>query len=257
MRQSSGDDSNAPAWDAATLRDPHRQPDKAQRVQAMFDAIAPTYERINTLATFGRDRAWRRRAVAAAGVRAGDVVLDVACGTGDMIRAFAHASPPPGRILGIDFAAQMLARGQYAGVTVPVELVQADALALPLPDAAVDVISCAFGVRNFQNLQAGLVEMFRVARPGARLVILEFATPRWPLVRWLSDRYCRTVLPLLGKLVARDQVGAYRYLPSSVQTFEPPESMVSRLRDAGFHNIRLARMNLGGVILYRAEKDGR
>jgi demethylmenaquinone methyltransferase/2-methoxy-6-polyprenyl-1,4-benzoquinol methylase len=246
-----------PGWDERALRDPHRQFDKAGRVQAMFNAIAGTYERINTLATFGRDAVWRRRAVEAARVQPGDVILDVACGTGDMIRAFGEVrsqKPVPGRIIGVDFAREMLARGDYSRVAVPVELVEADALDMPLPDESVDVISCAFGVRNFQDLQAGLVEMYRVARAGARVVILEFAMPGNRLLRWLNERYCKFVLPCLGALVARDRVGAYRYLPRSVKVFEPVESMVLRMRDAGFVNVTTRAMNLGGVVLYRGEK---
>jgi demethylmenaquinone methyltransferase / 2-methoxy-6-polyprenyl-1,4-benzoquinol methylase len=257
-------------WDERTLRDPHRQYDKAGRVQAMFNAIAGTYECINTLATFGRDALWRRRAVEAANIQAGDVILDVACGTGDMIRAFAGArrqqsgvrsqepgdsrAAVPARIIGVDFAREMLARGDYSGVPVPVQLIESDALNMPLPDESVDVISCAFGVRNFQDLQAGLREMQRVARPGARVVILEFAAPENRLLRWLNERYCRFVLPCLGALVARDRSGAYRYLPRSVEVFESVESMVQRMRDAGFVNVTTYGMNFGGVVLYRGEK---
>jgi len=250
-------------WDERALRDPHRALDKAGRVQAMFNAIAGTYELINTLATFGRDAVWRRRAVAAADVRAGDVILDVACGTGDMIRAFARLCAPeapglkgrvPARIIGVDFAREMLARGDYSRVSVPVELIEADALRMPLADESADVISCAFGVRNFQDLQAGLLEMYRVARPGARIVILEFARPRSRFLRWLNERYCETVLPCLGALVARDRVGAYRYLPRSVESFEPVDAMMRRLRDAKFVNVTARAMNFGGVVLYRGEK---
>jgi demethylmenaquinone methyltransferase/2-methoxy-6-polyprenyl-1,4-benzoquinol methylase len=249
-------------WDRRALRDPHRQFDKAGRVQAMFNAIAGTYERVNTLATFGRDAVWRRRAVEAAEVQAGDVILDVACGTGDMIRAFARNAlqgrgshrAAPARIIGVDFARDMLARGDYSGLTVPLELIEADALDMPLPDESVDVISCAFGVRNFQDLQAGLAEMFRVARPGARVVILEFAMPGNRLLRWLNERYCKIVLPCLGALVAHDRVGAYHYLPRSVEVFEPVESMVLRMQDAGCVNVTTRLMNFGGVVLYRGEK---
>lgn len=241
-------------WDRSSLRDPHNQRDKAQRVQAMFNAIAPTYERINTLASFGRDAVWRRRAVAAAGVRSGDVVLDVACGTGDMIRAFDRCRPPPARIIGVDFAREMLARGDYAGVTTPVELIEADALDLPLPDGSVDVVSCAFGVRNLRCLQTGLREMARVTRPGGRVVILEFSTPGNRLLRWAYELYCNVALPRLGRLIARDRVGAYRYLPKSVQTFESPESMLRRLEDVGLSPVKMESMHCGGVALYRGQR---
>lgn len=238
------------AWDADALRDPHGQLDKAARVRAMFDAIAPTYERVNTLATLGRDAAWRRKAVRAAGVRPTDVVLDIACGTGDMIRAFAAARTPPAWIIGLDFSANMLARGCYTGVGIPVQLIQADAQVLPLVDEAVDVISCAFGVRNFQSLDAGLCEMRRVLRPGGRVVILEFANPDNPLVRAGHDWYTSVVLPALGALIGRDKSGAYRYLPQSIHTFDTPRIMLHRLEDAGLGPARVTRMNFGGVALY-------
>lgn len=244
------------SWDRSSLRDPHNQRDKAERVRAMFDAIAPTYERINTLASFGRDAVWRRRAVAAADVRGGDVVLDVACGTGDMIRAFDRCRTPPARIIGVDFAREMLAGGDYTSVATPVELIEADALDLPLPDASVDVVSCAFGVRNFQRLQTGLREMARVARPGGRVVILEFAMPGSHLLRRVYQLCCDVLLPRLGGLIAGDRTGAYRYLPKSVQTFESPESMVRRLDEAGFSNLTTQSMHCGGVVLYRGEKPG-
>ena len=242
------------AWDRETLRNPHGRTDKAERVRAMFNAIAPTYERVNAVATLGRDAAWRRRAVTLAALRAGDVVLDVACGTGDMIRLFARATTPPARIIGVDFAEDMLARGNYTDIKTPVELIEADAQELPLPNETVDVISCAFGVRNFQDLSAGLREMGRVARRGGRVVILEFAEPQNRLLRWAHAWYGNIVLPRLGRLIARDRVGAYQYLPKSVQTFETPEAMVRRLMEAGFGKITTHRMNLGGVVLYRGEK---
>lgn len=254
MTQTGTPSNPPPAWDREALHDPHGRSDKAVRVQAMFNAIAPTYERVNTVATLGRDAVWRRRAVAAADVRATDVVLDVACGTGDMIRAFARHRPPPARIIGVDFAREMLDGGDYTGITVPMELIEADALDLPLPDGAVDVISCVFGVRNFQDLGAGLREMQRVARPGGRVVILEFARLESRVLRWAYEFYCNAVLPRLGRLIARERIGAYRYLLKSVQTFESRPAMARRLEEAGFRRVVTQGMNLGGVVLYRGEK---
>jgi demethylmenaquinone methyltransferase/2-methoxy-6-polyprenyl-1,4-benzoquinol methylase len=238
-------------WDADSLRDPHAQPDKAARVRAMFDAIAPAYERFNTLATLGRDAAWRRKAVAAASVRAGDIVLDVCCGTGDMLRALASAIPGVRLLAGLDFAANMLARAEKRGQGPSSVFIRADAQRLPLADGSVDVVTCAFGVRNFRDLQAGLDEMFRVARPGARVVILEFAMPERAFWRWAYGLYCNTVLPWIGALVSRDRSGAYRYLPRSIHTFEPAAALARRLEDAGFRPVEHWPLNFGGVILYR------
>lgn len=313
------------AWDVRALRAPHAQSDKAARVQAMFDAIAPTYERVNTVGSLGRDAIWRRRAVTAAEPGVGDIVLDIGCGTGDMLRAFAAAQPALRRVIGVDFAAQMLrharldapgrakdddrrspflprrpkwvcnavrherarlgrsrgspgsspsplashdpecsvgsercggAEAEDGGspFPVPCSLLRADALRLPLADATVDIISCAFAVRNFADVQAGLAEMARVARPGARVVILEFATPESLVLRWLYQFYCDAVLPRVGALISRDRTGAYRYLPRSIQTFEPVVTMVRRLQDVGLVSVTATRMNLGGVVLYRSER---
>ena len=254
----------------------------------MFDAIAPTYERVNTVGSLGRDAIWRRRAVAAVQPGVGDIVLDIGCGTGDMLRAFAAAQPALRRVIGVDFAAQMLQRARLeapsrveaderrgslppkrlgreprcranaedCGVPspVPCSLLRADALRLPLADATVDIISCAFAVRNFADVQAGLAEMARVARPGARVVILEFATPERVIWRRLYQFYCDVVLPRVGALISRDRTGAYRYLPRSIQTFEPVPTMVRRLQDVGFVAVTATRMNLGGVVLYRGER---
>jgi demethylmenaquinone methyltransferase/2-methoxy-6-polyprenyl-1,4-benzoquinol methylase len=242
------------AWDRGTLRDPHAQQDKATRVRAMFDAIAPTYERVNRLISLGRDAPWRRRAVSATEVKTNDVALDICCGTGDMIRTFADHVPPPRLIIGVDFASRMLAHGRYDGLQTPIRLIRADGLCLPLADQTVDVVTCAFGVRNFQDLLAGLRETYRVLRPGGRVVILEFALPENRLLRWAYRVYCEKLLPLLAALFSRDRSGAYRYLPSSIRTFERRGAMVERLEHVGFTDVTATPLNFGGVVIYRGRK---
>lgn len=241
-------------WDASSLRDPHQQVDKARRVRDMFDAIAPTYERVNAVASLGMDRRWRRRAIAAAGVRAGDVVLDLCCGTGDMVRAFAGHAPAPRLVIGLDFAANMLGCGVYTGLTTPVALLRGDALRLPLADACVDVISCAFGIRNFQDLSRGFAEIARVIRPGGRVVLLEFTNPENAVLRWGHHFYTHQILPRIGRLLSRDATRAYEYLPRSIDTFETRQSIARRLEDAGFVGIKQIVMNLGSVVIHRAER---
>lgn len=249
-------DRHGPIWDRDSSAAPHARADKAERVRRMFDAISPTYERVNRLVSLGRDAAWRRRAVAAACVRSTDVVLDICCGTGDMIRLFATRNPHPRMILGVDFAGQMLAHGRYPDLPIPCWLLQADALRLPLADDSVDVVSSAFGVRNFQDLDAGLREMYRVLRPGGRLIILEFALPENPLLRGLYRFYCERVLPILAAAISRDRDGAYRYLPGSIRTFESRNAMITRLASCGFSPVSAVSMNLGGVVLYKGIKPG-
>ncbi len=241
------------AWDREALRAPHARADKAARVEAMFDAIAPTYERVNRVVSFRRDAAWRRATIAAADVRPDDIVLDVCCGTGDMMRAFAAHEPPPRLIIGADFAAGMLACASVPCSGAATALLRADALRLPLRDGSVDIVSCAFGVRNFQDLDAGLREMHRVLRRGGRVVILEFALPEHPLLRWGYRLYCERVLPRIAAVISRDRTGAYRYLPSSIRTFERRGAMVARLEQAGFDRVSARPLDLGGVVIYRGE----
>lgn len=249
-QHSSGPDA-APIWDDAALAAPHAQPDKAARVERMFDAVAPDYERVNRVASLGRDAVWRRRTIAAAVVRPSDVVLDVCCGTGDMIRAFAAHERAPKRIIGVDFSAEMLRCGRYVDTGTPISLLRADAQRLPIASASIDIVTCAFGVRNFGSLAAGIAEMARVLKPGGRLLILEFANPASPLLRWLHRTYCERVIPITAGLLSRERVGAYRYLARSIRTFETTASMLERLAACGLVEVSARTMNFGGVVLYR------
>jgi demethylmenaquinone methyltransferase / 2-methoxy-6-polyprenyl-1,4-benzoquinol methylase len=242
-------------WDRDRLESPHAQPDKAQRVRLMFDAIAPTYERVNTLASLGRDRHWRREMVRLAKVRTDDVLLDLACGTGDVARTFAAGTPRPARIIAADFSHSMLelaATRLVAGMG----LTQADALHLPLADATVTIASCAFGIRNLQDLGAGLREMHRVLAPGGRAVILEFTVPTMAIFRQLFLLYVGRVLPALARVVSGDRTGAYRYLHKSVLSFQSREEIVSSLKSAGFPDVTVHPLSWGIVAIYLARKPG-
>lgn len=246
---------HSPVWDRDRLQSPHAQPDKAQRVRRMFDAIAPTYERINTLASAGRDRYWRREMVRLVGVRADDVLLDLACGTGDVARAFAEGNPRPCRIIAADFSLSMLKLAAVHSVPGLV-LTQADALRLPLAPASVTIVSCAFGIRNFQDLGVGLREVYRVLVPGGRAVILEFTVPTMAIFRHLYRFYVEQVLPAVAWLISRDRTGAYRYLHKSVLSFQSREETVSSLRSAGFSDVSVYPLSWGIVTIYLASKTG-
>lgn len=241
-----------PCWDDASLKDPHARDDKAERVRGMFDAIAPTYERVNTVASAGRDAYWRRRAVELADVRPDDIVLDVACGTGDFARAF-HAGGAR-RVVGADFAMRMLAMA--VGRSRPgMDWCRADALRLPFADRSFSIASCAFGVRNFQDLARGLSEMHRVLRPGGRIVIVEFSMPPRGL-RTLYRLYFERILPRIGTLLSGDRSGAYRYLPRSVATFADEAEMIRTLRRIGFESVRGVRLTLGIAVVYLGVRPG-
>lgn len=241
-------------WDDPRLASPHAQHDKAKRVQRMFDAIAPTYELVNSLGSLGRDRYWRRQMVRLAKVQPDDVLLDIACGTGDVTRTFASAVPRPQRVIGLDFSIPML---EYAA-SRPIErgyFHQGDALKLPIADASVSITTCAFGIRNFQNLSVGLGEMYRVLKPGGRAIILEFSIPTQPIMRKLYLLYFNRVLPVLASLISRDRTGAYRYLPSSVLSFYSRTEIAAALKEAGFGEVAIRPLTLGVVAVYVALKS--
>ena len=236
-------------WTDGLLEAPHDAPDKAGRVRRMFDAIAPRYELVNTLFSAGRDASWRRRAVRMARVAPEDAVLDVACGTGDFARAFGAVHPR--LVVGCDFAHQMLlravARPQRATVWC-----EADALCLPFRSGCFDVVSCAFGVRNFARFELGLAEMFRVLRPGGRVIILEFTRPKNRWMRGLFEWYSHRVMPAVAALISGDRTGAYRYLPRSVVSFADTERLPARLHDVGFTRCAVVPLTMGVVTAYLA-----
>ena len=242
-----------PLWTPDLLQEPHAAADKAGRVRRMFNAIAPRYELVNAVFSGGRDAAWRRKAVHLAAVRHDDDVLDVACGTGNFARAFAEAQPQS--VTGCDFAHEMLRRAGSGGADV--RWCEADALRLPFAAATFSLVSCAFGVRNFQDLDRGLAEMFRVLRPGGRAVILEFTRPENPLIRGVYELYTRHIMPVGARLLSGDHSGAYRYLPKSVVTFLDSAQFSRRLLSAGFAACATTQLTLGAVTVYVARREDR
>ncbi len=241
-----------PIWDKDRLDNPHGQSDKAARVRAMFDGIAPTYELVNRVLSAGRDASWRRSAVRLAQTTPDDRILDLACGTGDLARAFAAARAS--YVVGCDFSGAMLAHASKKEPTT-IRWCQADALSLPIRDASFTVVSCAFGVRNFQNLAQGLLEAHRVLQPGGRIVILEFSLPKGRFLASAYLLYFRRILPRLASLISRDRSGAYRYLPASVSAFLDEAGMREVLESAGFTRIQSTRLSAGIVTVFVAWKN--
>lgn len=239
-----------PAWDGQSLGDPHAQSDKADRVREMFTAIAGSYDLNNRVHSFLLDQRWRRFAVKRAAVRAGDVVVDVACGTGDLAEAFART--PAASVLGVDFTHAMLERARNRQellqdhISSKLFYVEGDAMALPLEDACCDVLSIAFGLRNVQRPEAAIGEFARVLRPGGRLVILEFDRPRLAPVRWGHHVYTSFIMPRTATWISGDKSGAYRYLPRSVETFLDRERVMELMRAAGLEEVA-ARSLSGGI----------
>lgn len=218
-------------------------------VAQMFDDIAPVYDRLNTLMTLGLDRGWRRAAVAATRVDAGNSVADIACGTGKLTEGLAEAVGPFGRVIGVDLSGGMLdrARTEYRDL-VQVEFRQGDALALPIDDDAVDAAAIGFGLRNLPDFEAGFREMTRIVRPGGRVVCLELTMPRPRPWGRLFHATFRRVAPLAGSAYGRKR--AYQYLPESLSGFPDVEALAATMRAAGLADVAYRRLGLGMVALH-------
>jgi len=218
---------------------------KRSYVRGMFAAIAPRYDLLNHLLSFNVDRRWRRRAVRRLGWerRPDGLYLDLCAGTLDLAATLARADGFRGRIIGADFAIPMLARGRAKSARV--RPVGADALELPFPDGEFDGALVGFGVRNLADLDSGLAEAARVLKPGSRLVVLEFTTPRFAPLRAAYLFYFRRLLPLIGRAVSK-HTDAYTYLPESVLNFPSPDGLARRLEAAGFHDVDFDLLS-GGI----------
>ena len=252
------DFSGNPIWDDPNLTNPHVRSDKADAVQKMFSAIAPSYDLNNRVHSFGRDQAWRKYAVKAAAAKPGETIIDIACGTGDLTEAFAQS--PATKVIGIDFTPAMLDVARAKLRTRPQQMIrrveyrEGDAMNLAIDSATANVVSIAFGIRNVSEPKKAIAEFFRILKPGGRLVILEFDRPRSAPMSWAYDFYCGWLMPRTATLLSRDKSGAYRYLPASVGSFMTRDEMKSALAEAGFCNITAKPLTFGICICYRAEK---
>ncbi len=232
--------------------------DKApSRIAGMFDAIAGRYDLLNTVLSLGLDRYWRRCAIESLALIGTERVLDVCSGTADVAIGTARARPGSHRVVGVDFAGAMLAKGRdkirAAGLSARVQLVRGDAMRLPVADASVDGLTIAFGIRNVQVTDAACREMLRVLKPGGRVAILEFGLPQAPGLRQLYAWYFLRVLPRVGSLVSRHG-GAYSYLPASVGAFPWGQDFADVLTRAGFVGAASRPLTLGVVYLYTASR---
>jgi demethylmenaquinone methyltransferase/2-methoxy-6-polyprenyl-1,4-benzoquinol methylase len=213
---------------------------KQHAVEAMFDRIAPRYDRLNRVISLGQDRRWRRQTVAALHLAPGAKVLDVACGTGDLCDVLTASEY---RAVGVDLSAGMLAA---AHTRAP--LVRADALTLPLPDAAVDGVVSGFALRNLVGLHQFLRECARVLRPGGRIAHLETAEPASPLLRAGHRVWFRQIVPFLGARLSSD-ADAYRYLPRSSAYLPPTSDLIALVGEAGFRAAERKTFMAGAVQL--------
>lgn len=227
-----------------------------ERVRGIFSSIAPTYDRINALASFGADSRWRRAVVRLSGVTRGSAVLDLCSGTGDLALTMARRGRPE-RVVATDFVPEMLelARAKFAKVSLEtvVDLVQADAQALPFDDGSFDVATVGFGVRNLPDRPANFREVHRVLKPGGRYLVLEFSRPPFRPFRAVYHWYLRTVPPWLGLVIAHDRE-AYQYLNDSVLEFPSQVALAAELYAAGFSEVRWHNLTFGVVAVHVAVK---
>jgi len=228
--------------------------EKSRRVGEVFSSVAPSYDVMNDLMSLGLHRLWKRFALEMSGVREGSTVLDVASGSGDLAAAFAKRVGPAGRVWMTDINAQMLGVGRDklldAGLFAPLAL--CDAEKLPFPANSFDCVSVAFGLRNMTHKEQALAEMARVARPGGRVIVLEFSRPWKPLAK-AYDAYSFGILPRLGKYVARDEA-AYRYLAESIRMHPDQETLKAMMEATGLARVEYFNLAAGVVALHRGWK---
>ena len=222
---------------------------KGAAVRRLFGAIARRYDLANHLLSGGLDFWWRRRAAKTVRGWHPARVLDLATGSGDLALALARMCPDA-EVLGADFCLPMLLAARRKGVA---NLVQADGMSLPLPDAAFDAVTIAFGLRNMESWQRGLAEIARVLRPGGHLLVLDFSIPRPPL-RTLYRLYLHRVLPAFARLLTGDR-GAYEYLGASIEEFPTGIAMNALIEAAGFSDARCEPLTGGVVSLYTALRE--
>lgn len=219
--------------------------EKVEAVRSMFDTIAPRYDLVNRIMTFGLDVKWRRHAVRELGLPAGSVVVDIACGTGDLCDELTRAGHRP---VGVDLSLGML---RNAHTSAP--LLQADALRLPVRDGGCDGVTCGFALRNVVELAPLFAEIARVVRPGGRIALLEVAEPRQAVLRWGHRLYFGSVVPRIGALLS--DPAAYRYLPESVAYLPATEQLVAMVGAAGLGDVRRELLTLDVAQLITATRD--
>jgi len=230
--------------------------DKADLVKDVFDSVASRYDLMNDLMSGGMHRLWKRYTIRHANARPGHVILDLAGGTGDLTREFARLVGARGNVVLADINAAMLEHGRRrlvdAGVAGNVSIAQVDAENLPFEDNAFDRLSIAFGLRNVTDKDTAIREMYRVLKPGGKVLILEFSKPL-DLIKPAYDVYSFKVLPLLGKLVTWD-ADSYKYLAESIRMHPDQETLLGMMRDAGLERCHYDNLTAGVVALHTGYK---
>jgi demethylmenaquinone methyltransferase/2-methoxy-6-polyprenyl-1,4-benzoquinol methylase len=229
---------------------------KKKQVEKMFDNISSNYDFLNHFLSFGIDHIWRRKTIRLMQAKNPKVILDVATGTGDL--AFtAYKKLNPDKIIGLDLSNGMLEVGRNKikkkKLEDKLEFVQGDSENLPFKDNFFDSVMVSFGVRNFENLNIGLKEIFRVLKPSGNIFVLEFSKPKKFPIKQLFGFYSKAILPILGSFISKDK-SAYHYLPASVDAFPEGENFTNELEEVGFSNSTYKSLSGGISSIYVAEK---
>jgi demethylmenaquinone methyltransferase / 2-methoxy-6-polyprenyl-1,4-benzoquinol methylase len=229
---------------------------KKEQVARMFDNISHKYDFLNHFLSLGIDKLWRRKAISLLKAGAPKVILDVATGTGDF--AIQALSLNPDKIFGVDISGGMLEVGRQKiasrNLSGKIELLMGDSENLPFEENKFDAVTVAFGVRNFENLEKGLREIYRVLKPGARLVVLEFSRPRAFPMKQAYKFYFNVILPRVGRMISSDK-SAYTYLPESVEAFPDGADFLRILETVGFKNTQCKALTFGISSIYSATKS--
>ena len=230
---------------------------KSSLVAQVFHSVAPNYDLMNDLMSFGMHRLWKRQTLAEAGIKPGQFVLDVASGTGDLAKAFTKLVGARGRVVMSDINEAMLAAGRErmvnAGIVGNIDYVLADAEKLPFPDNHFDCITIAFGLRNVTNKDAALRSMYRILKPGGKLLILEFSHPTSSVLKKFYDFYSFQCIPRMGELVAKDR-DSYQYLVESIRMHPDQATLKDMLEQAGFEDSYFTNLTGGIVALHKGYK---
>jgi demethylmenaquinone methyltransferase/2-methoxy-6-polyprenyl-1,4-benzoquinol methylase len=231
--------------------------EKAQRVENVFRSVASKYDLMNDLMSLGMHRLWKRFTIDQASVKPGQYVLDVAAGTGDLSKAFAKKVGAQGKVFMTDINESMLAVGRDrmtdAGLLANIEYVLADAECLPFPDNYFDCVTVAFGLRNVTDKAKALRAMYRVLKPGGKLLVLEFSHPESTLLKKIYDGYSFNVIPKLGDLITKDR-GSYQYLVESIRMHPNQQTLKAMMLEAGFDEADYFNLSGGIVALHKGYK---
>jgi demethylmenaquinone methyltransferase/2-methoxy-6-polyprenyl-1,4-benzoquinol methylase len=232
--------------------------EKPELVLRHFNSVANKYDLMNTILSLGIHYLWKRTAVKMMGLKAGDWVIDVCGGTGDLAYLAARAVGPTGRVILYDINWAMIEAGRKKPIFAPfgdrIQYIQGDAESISCPDESFEAAMVGFGIRNLTYMDKGLQEMYRVLKPGGKMMCLEFSKPTAPWFRWLYDFYSFHIMPCVGEIVAGRRQ-AYTHLPESIRTFASSDALISAVEKAGFSHVSRHKLTNGIAVVHLAGKE--